>query len=99
MLRSMNVEYVKEHRFSTERRFRFDYAILSHKIAIEYEGIYSFAGTQQKTRHTSVKGYTEDATKYNLAIVEGWRVLRYTAGNVHQLLDNLNQLLNQKPKE
>src|SRR5207342_352062 len=73
VLKVAGIEFIKEHKFSvtTKRRFRFDIAIPSRKLAIEYEGI--FGG---KSRHTGVKGYTEDTTKYNLAHAEGWTVLR-----------------------
>src|SRR2546421_13071443 len=47
----------EEYRFC-ERRFRFDHAIPSLKIAIEYNGIMS-----AKSRHTTVTGYTGDMNK------------------------------------
>jgi hypothetical protein len=50
-----------------------------------------------KSRHTTVSGYTTDTEKYNLATVEGWRILRYTALNYKDLTDDLNKIL--KPKE
>lgn len=65
--------YQKEYRFHPERKFRFDFAIPDYKIAIEYEGIFSL-----KSRHTTVTGYSFDTEKYNLAIIGGWKVLRYT---------------------
>lgn len=82
-----NSEIEEEYRFHPVRRFRFDFAIPKLKIAIEYEGIMS-----AKSRHSSVKGYTKDCEKYNLAVVEGWRVLRYTALNISQLPDDINAM-------
>lgn len=93
MLKSLNIAYVKEFQFSSKRKFRFDFCIPEHLIAIEYEGIYSHQSG--KSRHTTYSGYTEDAVKYNLAVVEGWRVLRYTASNVANLLTDIKQLLKQ----
>jgi very-short-patch-repair endonuclease len=68
--------YVREHRFygreGEKRRFRFDFAWPERKIAAEVDG-----GTFNRGRHTRPTGYAKDAEKNNLAIVEGWRVLRF----------------------
>jgi hypothetical protein len=81
-------DYVLELKFGEARRFRFDYAIPSLKIAIEYEGIFS-----KKSRHTTVNGFSEDCIKYNLAVGLGWRVLRYTAKNYLNLETDLIKML------
>lgn len=83
-LREAGIEFVEEYRFDKVRRFRFDLAIPARKLAIEYEGLNS-----AKSRHTTLKGYTGDATKYNLATVLGWRVLRYTALNFSEFKTDL----------
>jgi hypothetical protein len=80
--------FVAEHKFLEDRKFRFDWAILSLKIAIEYEGIFS-----QKSRHTTIDGFTADCSKYNLAVQDGWRVLRYTAKNYKNLEEDLLKIL------
>lgn len=67
----LKVECVKEHKFHPTRKWRFDYAITAHKIAIEVEG-----GVWTGGRHTSPKGFLGDIEKYNAATVMGWRVLR-----------------------
>lgn len=90
-LRALKINYVPEYKFSDKRKFRFDYAITYHKIAIEYEGIYK--NHTGKSRHTSVTGYSTDCEKYNLAVVEGWKVLRYTAKNVQNLDSDIKKLL------
>lgn len=77
-----------EYRFHPERKWRFDWALPELKIAIEYEGIFS-----EKSRHTSVKGFTGDVDKYNAAQALGWRVFRYTAKNYKQVLTDLNKLI------
>lgn len=69
----LGVECVKEYRFHNTRKWRFDYAIPEHKIAIEVEG-----GVWTGGRHTSPKGFLGDMEKYNTATVMGWRVLRTT---------------------
>lgn len=89
ILKSLGVKYVKEHRFHDKRKYRFDFAIPEKKIGIEYEGVFS----TDKSRHTTVTGYTNDSSKYNLAVVCGWRVLRYTAKNVGEFYDDIKALL------
>ena len=66
-------DYVFELQFDEVRKFRFDWAIPSLMIAIEFEGIMS-----EKSRHTTKTGYSKDTEKYNLAAISGWIVLRYT---------------------
>lgn len=63
---------VAEHRFC-ERRWRFDYAWLAQKIALEVEG-----GVWTGGRHTRGAGFVKDMEKYNHAAALGWRVLRCT---------------------
>ena len=82
-------DFVTEYKFDDVRRFRFDWAVIDLKIGIEYEGIIS-----EKSRHTTIEGFTNDCTKYNLAIQNGWRVLRYTAGNYKNLEEDLIKLIN-----
>lgn len=76
VLTAAGIPYTEEYRFHPVRRFRFDIAIPDKLLAIEYEGVFS-----EKSRHTTAKGYTTDADKYNLAQSMGWRVYRYTAMN------------------
>lgn len=66
-------ECVKEFKFHPVRKWRFDYALPEHKIALEVEG-----GVWTGGRHTSPKGFLGDMEKYNTATLMGWRVLRTT---------------------
>lgn len=77
-LEAQKIPYVTEHRFHPVRRFRFDIAIPSKMIAIEYEGLVS---TGRKGGHQTKAHYTKDCEKYNEAQKLGWRVYRYTAYN------------------
>jgi very-short-patch-repair endonuclease len=70
-------EYVTEHRFHPQRKWRFDVALPAEKLAIEIDG-----GTWIGGRHTSGAGYEKDCEKLNAAVIEGWRVLRFTSGMV-----------------
>ena len=79
--------FTEEYRFDKARRFKFDWANKEKMIAIEYEGLMS-----EKSGHTTVKGYTSNCDKYNLATILGWRVLRYTALNFKQLEIDLKKI-------
>ncbi len=88
MLGWLNIPFETEYMFHPTRKFRFDVAIKDQKIAIEYEGIIS-----DTSRHTTIEGYTNDARKYNLAQIEGWKVLRYTAANYKEFVNEIKSLL------
>ncbi len=81
-------KYEKEFQFDEVRKFRFDWAIPSKKIAIEFEGLMS-----EKSRHTTLNGYSNDCIKYNLAQLKGWRVLRYTILNYKNIEVDLKNIL------
>jgi len=70
-------EPVEEHRFTPERRWRFDLAWPDVMLALEFEG-----GIHSGGRHTRGKGYEADLAKYNVAALLGWRVLRVTHRDV-----------------
>lgn len=79
IIQELNHQVIPEYRFNSQRRFRFDYfipvsGITGGGLAVEYEGIFS-----GKSRHTSLKGYSKDCEKYNLALTMGIPVLRFTA--------------------
>lgn len=63
----------REHRFDLCRRFRFDFAFVEDKVAVEVEGGIFVGGA-----HVQGARYRRDCEKYNLAVEQGWRVLRYT---------------------
>lgn len=66
-------EPVREHRFHTSRKWRFDYAFPDLKIAIECDG-----GVWTAGRHNRPKGYIKDMEKFNAAAALGWVVLKFT---------------------
>lgn len=53
------------------RKFRFDFSWPLLRVACEVEG-----GCFTRGAHGSVSGILRDIEKYNLATLEGWRVLR-----------------------
>lgn len=67
-------EVKTEYQFLEKRKFRFDYAVPSLKIAIEING-----GQFVNGRHNrGGAGYEADLEKLNLAQLEGWKVLQFT---------------------
>jgi hypothetical protein len=95
VLRASGVPFINEHQFTSTRRYRFDVAVPSMMLAVEYEGI--FSNDNGQNGHTGVKAYVKDCEKYNLATVQGWKVLRYTAKNYKHFIDDFKQLLTYKP--
>jgi hypothetical protein len=79
-----------EYRFSEDRLWRFDWAIASIKVAIEFEG----GIFMEKSGHTNVAGMVKDSEKYNKAAVMGWKVIRVTALNYATVLRSLDEILN-----
>lgn len=75
-LKSRKYDHESEYRFAQPRRWRFDYALVGERIAIEIEGLVFKDGA--KGRHQTIKGYTGDCEKYNTAAILGWLVLRFT---------------------
>ena len=88
LLYILGIKYETEYRFSMERQFRFDICIPDHKIGIEYEGLMS-----DISGHTTNNGYTSNCTKYNLAQIEGYIVLRYTVINAKEFIHDIKRLL------
>lgn len=68
----------REYRFHPVRKWRFDFAWPTIKLALEIDGG-TWAG---KASHASGSGIARDMEKINEAILLGWRVLRSTSGMV-----------------
>lgn len=62
-----------EHLFARPRRWRFDYAWPTQKVALEVEG-----GVYSRGRHVRPTGFLGDLEKYNHATVLGWKLIRVT---------------------
>lgn len=70
-------EAVTEYRFHPTRKWRFDWAIVQCKIAIEQQG-----GLFVQGRHSRGAGVMRDMEKLNHAVLDGWRVLLFTPQQV-----------------
>lgn len=73
MLKAKKIDFEIEYMFHPTRRWRFDFAIVYKKIAIEAEG-----GIYKSGRHVRAIGYNNDCEKYNNATLLGWKVYRFT---------------------
>jgi hypothetical protein len=95
--------------FHPQRKWRYDWAIFhgvsiadiaarrweqAHQVcAIEYEGLFS-----EKSRHTTIEGFSSDTVKYTEAAKLGWIVVRITATNYKTLFTHLTDILNNYQK-
>ncbi|MBU3681616.1 MAG: hypothetical protein FGM16_06730 [Flavobacterium sp.] len=66
-----------EWKFHDKRKWKFDFAFVQHKVAIEIEG-----GVWSNGRHTRGSGFVKDMEKYNAAAELGWRLLRFTPSDL-----------------
>lgn len=67
---------VPEFKFHPTRKWRFDYAIPEHKVAVEFDGL--FGGTA----HRSIAMVAKDSEKINEAQLHGWIVVRTNTMNL-----------------
>lgn len=86
---------VRQYRFSPPRRWRFDFAWLDSKVAVEIEG-----GMFKGGGHQRGEAYTKNCEKYNAAVVQGWAVLRYTNLDMRrrpvQVVEEVRDLITQR---
>lgn len=71
------LQAIAEFRFHPERKWRFDWALIDQRLAVEMDG-----GIWTGGRHTRGAGYIADMEKLNEAILLGWRVIRCTPQQV-----------------
>lgn len=87
-LKGLQFEFETEYRFHPIRRWRFDFALVKEKVAIEAEGGIWIGG-----RHNRGDGFLKDLEKYNTATVLGWRVFRFAPNNIDSLVPTLREAL------
>jgi very-short-patch-repair endonuclease len=76
-LREQFPDAVAEHRFHPVRKWRFDFAVPSARVAIEINGAIWTAG-----RHSRGSGLVKEYEKMRAAAVMGWRVLPFSTADV-----------------
>lgn len=88
----LKLEIVTEHRFHPTRRWRFDYAILEYKIAIEKDGGVWMKGGGAHSRPQNI---LRDMEKLTQASVLGWTIIRRTPQqlNTIETLDLIKQTI------
>ena len=76
LFKSLKVEPQREYMFHPTRKWRLDFAFPDRKIAVEYEGM---AFKVEKSRHTTISGFSNDCEKYNELAIAGWTLVRVNA--------------------
>ena len=89
--RAYGLEPVREYAFTPTRKFKFDFAWPHIRLAVEIEGGTKFG----RSRHSRGDGFELDCVKYNLAALEGWRVLRFSTRMVRsgEAIDTVRDVL------
>ncbi len=79
--------------FAPRRRWRFDFAWPSLRLAVEAEG-----GVWTNGRHNRPHGIQEDMRKYNAASIQGWMLLRYPEARIRsgQAVDEIEAVIRMK---
>ena len=75
-LRAERIPYKTEQRFHATRKWKFDY-LIGEKLAVEVDGAVWTRG-----RHSRGAGMEADNEKFNEALILGYRVLRFSTGQV-----------------
>lgn len=68
----------REYQFAAPRRWRFDFAWPSIKLAVEVQG-----GVWSGGRHVRPAGFAAECERRNHAALAGWAVLEYPADAIH----------------
>lgn len=91
IIQSLGYQIEAEYKFAPDRKFRTDWKISKNgkSCLVEYEGLVS-----RKSRHLTLSGFTNDCTKYNLAQLLGFVVLRYTLFNFDNVIKDLEKFFN-----
>lgn len=82
--------YLDKRGRSRTRQWRFDFAWVNERVAVEIEG-----GVFTGGRHGVGMGMVNDCNKYNSAALDGWIVLRYTVKHLQSNPDAVIQQVKQ----
>jgi very-short-patch-repair endonuclease len=91
-----------EHKFHPSRKWRFDFAHIPTKVAVEIEGGIGLrkakSGKLFTGRHAQSAGFNSDCEKYNEAALMGWTVFRLTSKMVTSTdLEKIASFIKQRP--
>jgi hypothetical protein len=83
-------DWEREFRFAPPRHFKADFAFPAARLLVEIEG-----GQWVEGRHNRPQGYANDCRKYNLAVLMGYRTLRFVPAQVDsgEALETLGRAL------
>lgn len=76
-LRIPGLDWQPQYRFLPARRYRADWAELTHRLLVEVQG-----GQWVQGRHTRGAGYEADCERMCQAAIHGWAMLYVTTGMV-----------------
>ena len=86
------IEPTPEFQFHPVRKWRFDFCWVNQKVACELDG-----GVYTNGRHVRGKGFENDIEKLNVAVLNGWKVLRFTTRMLNTdpitCIEQINHLL------
>lgn len=77
-LQAHKVKFVREYKFSPERRFRADFYLLDTPVLIEVNGIFPMTSRTKQGGHQSWSGITRDYAKMAEAAILGYVTLCFT---------------------
>jgi len=82
--------FEREYRFHPDRRWRFDFAWVAERVALEVEG-----SVWARGRHTRGKGYLGDIEKYSEAALLTWLLVRVStdSAGTGQAVDYISRAL------
>jgi very-short-patch-repair endonuclease len=72
------IDFATQYKAIPNRRYRFDFAHLDSKVAIEIQG-----GIWVKSGHTTGKGLQNSYAKLNLASYHGWKVFQLSSDMIN----------------
>ena len=81
-------QWGREYRFHPKRKWRFDYACPTSKLAIEIQG-----GVFVHGRHSGGVGQVKDMEKFNAAAALGWRVGQFMPSQHRELAEWLHEIV------
>jgi very-short-patch-repair endonuclease len=76
-LRAEHIASIQQYHFWPGRNWRFDFALVLHRIAIEVQG-----GTWSNGAHSRGSGIERDTEKAAHAAIAGWRLIPVTGGQI-----------------